>query len=162
MVYLLYILLHCAAIILQLTIIPLFAVRETIPDLILIVVIAGTLKHGRVFGILSGFAAGLLYDSFGTGLLGLSSLAYSAAAYIVGVLANEQLERRVTTILSVFVAAMLCHGILYHTILLLGTNIGFWTTFISYTIPGTVYTLLFVAIIHLLIPRLLWGARLPK
>ena len=91
MVYVLHIVLYCAAIVLQLTIIPLFAIKEIIPDLILIVVIATTLKHGRVLGIVSGFAAGLVFDAFGTGLLGLSSLAYSAAAYIVGVLASEQL-----------------------------------------------------------------------
>jgi rod shape-determining protein MreD len=138
-------------------IMPLFTIRDIAPDLILIAVIAATLRQGRIFAMLCGFAVGIVYDSFGTGLLGLSSMAYCAAAYIVGVLGNEQLERRLSIVTGIFLAALLCHGLIYHFVLLLGTAAGFWYTVIRYVIPHVIYTLIFVLILHLIRPGLLWG-----
>jgi len=160
--YVFYCLLFSVALLLQLTIIPLFAIHDTIPDLILIVVIATTLQQGRVFAIVCGFVAGVIFDAFGTGLVGLSSMSYSAAAYVIGILGDEQLERRITIVFSIFLAAMLCHGLLYYTILLLGTEIGFWNTFVQYVIPSTVYTMVFVVIMHLILPKYLWGIRMAR
>ena len=159
MIYLFYSLLFVIAIILQLTIMPLFAIKTIVPDLILIIVLSATMQHGRIFGIVYGFAAGVIFDAFGTGLVGLSSLSNVAAAYIVGILADEKLERRFAIVNGVLLTALLCHDILYFSVLVLGTDISFWNTILRYVFPHTFYTLVFFLIVYLALPRSVWGVR---
>jgi rod shape-determining protein MreD len=145
--------------ILQLTVVPLFAITDVFPDLIVIMVLSTTLRHGRILGISYGFAAGLVLDCFGTGLVGLSSLAYAVSAYLFGILAEEQLERRFTVFLGVLLGALLAHDILYFFVLAIGTDTGVWRTIFWYVIPRTAYTTVFVMIMHLIMPKTLWGRR---
>ena len=143
--------------ILQLTVVPLFAIRNIFPDLIVIMVISTTLRQGRIFGICYGFVAGLILDCFGTGLVGLSSLSYAVSAYVFGILAEEQLERRLTIFLGVLLSALLAHDLLYFAVLAIGTDTGFWRTILWHVIPHTAYTTVFVMILHLVMPKTLWG-----
>jgi rod shape-determining protein MreD len=55
------------------------------PDLVLIMVIAGTLLYGGRSGVLWAFVGGLALDLFSNGPLGASSLALMAAALVASV-----------------------------------------------------------------------------
>lgn len=152
-----YILFFIIAIILQLTIVPLFSIKEITPDLVLIVVFSVSFQTGKVWGVIAGFIAGLVFDLFGTGFVGLSSLANSISAFVAGFWGSEQLERRIEVIFGLLLVAIFIHDFLYFAILRIGTSLGFWNTLFKNIIPHTIYTLVFMVMIHLVFPKALLG-----
>jgi rod shape-determining protein MreD len=58
-------------------------------DLVLVAVVAVGLRHGRVAGLLTGAAAGLVQDTLGGGVIGLSGLGKSVAGYLAGVAGTQ-------------------------------------------------------------------------
>lgn len=106
---------------------------------------------------MAGFFSGLFFDMFGTGFVGISSLAYSICAYSVGFLASEQLQRRFSIIMGLIFFALLLQNILYFWVISIGNSISLWNTLIYRAAPHSLYTLVFIMMIHLLMPRALWG-----
>jgi rod shape-determining protein MreD len=145
------------AFVLQLTVVPLFAIYHTTPDLVLIVLIIITLQKGRFWGIVFGFLSGLIIDILSNGLVGLSSLSYAVAAFVTGFLRSEQLERRASVVAGVLFLGLFVHHFIYYLVLQFGSAIGFVETIFSKALPYTIYSMVFVLILHLLLPRLLWG-----
>jgi rod shape-determining protein MreD len=154
---LLHLILFAVSIVLQVTIAPLFSIREVAPDFILITVIAISLQKGKAWGVIAGFLGGVLFDSFGTGMLGLSSLTKTIAAFIAGVFVGERLARSFGAIAGFLFIVLLIHDTMYFFITSIGTAVTFWTAFFKYALPTTLYTLTFMVMAHLLWPRLLWG-----
>jgi len=152
-----YFMLLCVSIVLQLTIIPLFSVQGATPDIILIFVLALALQRGRLWAFPVGFAAGFLFDLFGTGLVGVSSLANSVAVFSVGFLREEQFEKRMSVIVGLLFLSIYFHDIVYFAILSLGLSSRFWNVFVKQAFPNTFYTLVFMVVIQLLMPNLFWG-----
>lgn len=147
-----YIVLFVVAVLLQLKVVPLFSIKSITPDLILILVIAVAFRHGKIAGVVCGFLAGLFYDLFGTGLVGVSSLANSIAAFIAGAWSGEHLQRRFGIILGQLSVIVLAHDLVYFSILTIDTSIGFWNTLFVRIVPHTCYTLVFMAIISMTFP----------
>lgn len=146
------------SLIFQFTVIPLFSIKGITPNLVIIVVISIAFRYGQLWGVIAGFFSGLIFDMFGTGFVGISSLAYSICAYGVGFLASEQLQRRFSIIIGLLFVALVVQDILYFFVISVGTSISFWETLIEQAIPHSLYTLVFIVIIHLLMPKMLWGA----
>jgi len=157
MTFLFYIAFFILSIILQITIIPLFSIKGISPDLILILVISVSIQRGKFWGVVAGFSAGLVFDAFATAFVGLSSLANSISAFVAGFLLGEQLEQRFGVIVGLILVSLLIHDFLYYTILSIGTSIGFWATLFKHVIPQSFYTLIFMVIIHMVLPRGLWA-----
>ncbi len=156
MTFLFYIAFFILSIILQITIIPLFSIKGISPDLILILVISVSIQRGKFWGVVAGFSTGLVFDAFGTALVGLSSLANSISAFVAGFLLGEQVEQRLGVIVGLILVSLLIHDFLYYTILSIGTSIGFWLNLFKNAIPQSFYTLIFMVIIHMVLPRGLW------
>lgn len=152
-----YILLFIVSLILQLTLIPLLSIKSIIPNLLIIVSFALSMQKGKKWGVIGGFISGLLYDIFGTGMLGVSSLANSLAAFLAGYFGSDRLERSIGIVVLVFFLALFVHNILYFTILLIGSSGGFWATLFRQILPHTLYTLVFLMIFYLLFPKTFWG-----
>lgn len=157
MTFLFYIAFFILSIILQITIIPLFSIKGISPDLILILVISVSIQRGKFWGVVAGFSTGLVFDAFGTALVGLSSLANSISAFVAGFLLGEQLEQRFGVIVGLILVSLLIHDFLYYTILSIGISIGFWVTLFKHVVPQSFYTLIFMVIIHMVLPRGLWA-----
>ncbi len=149
----LYLFLLIISILLQLTIAPLFSIKTISPDFILILVIFIAFQKGRIWGVVVGCIAGLLFDIFGTGFIGLSSLTKSIAAYAAGFMVREQLERQFGRIIGLLLIVILIHDLIYFSVISLGTNIGFWNNIFKHVFPTTIYTFIFMIIIHLLKPK---------
>ncbi len=160
MYVLLYSLLFAVAIILQLTLIPLFSIKNITPDLVFIVVLAIVFKHGRFWGLISGFVAGVVLDFFGTGFVGVSSLGNILAVFFAGYWINEQFERRFLLLLLFLFITTLIHNLTYFPIVSIGSSIGFWPLFFRSVIPHSMYTLVFMAVIYLAIPSAFNKSRL--
>lgn len=142
---------------LQVNIVPLFSIKGISPDLVLILVIAVAIRHGKFWGVVAGFFAGLIFDAFGTAFLGLSSLVNSIAAFVAGFLLGEQLEQRFVVVVSLIFASLLIHDFFYYIVLAIGTPISFWATLFKHVLPQSFYTMVFMVIIHLVLPKGLWG-----
>ncbi|MFQ6114308.1 MAG: rod shape-determining protein MreD [bacterium] len=152
-----YVFLFFVSLILQITIAPLFSIREITPDLILVMVIIIAIQKGRVWGVVAGCLAGLIFDLFGAGLVGLSSLTKTVAGYTAGFLGSERIERRLSVVVGLLFLSILIHDLLYFSILSIGTAISIWKTFARYVLPTSFYTLIFALVIHLIWPKVLWG-----
>ena len=157
MTFLFYLAFFILSIILQITIIPLFSIKGISPDLILILVISVSIQRGKFWGVVAGFSAGLVFDAFGTAFIGLSSLANSISAFVAGFLLGEQLEQRFGVIVGLILVSLLIHDFLYYTILSIGISIGFWVTLFKHVVPQSFYTLIFMVIIHMVLPGGLWA-----
>ncbi len=157
MTFLFHIAFFILSIILQITIISLFSIKGISPNLILILVISVSIQRGKFWGVVAGFSAGLVFDAFGTAFVGLSSLANSISAFVAGFLLGEQLEQRFGVIVGLILVSLLIHDFLYYTILSIGISIGFWVTLFKHVVPQSFYTLIFMVIIHMVLPRGLWA-----
>ena len=68
--------------VLQTTLVPLLAVKQIIPDLLLLYVVFRGIREGRGRAVILGFTAGLLQDMVGTGPVGLFALSKAASAFL--------------------------------------------------------------------------------
>lgn len=71
------------------TLAPAMRIGDVAPDIPLIVVVLLALRRGPEFGCLAGFAAGLLQDAAGGGLLGVQALTKALAGFSVGLLGGR-------------------------------------------------------------------------
>lgn len=152
-----YVFVFAATFVLQLFVAPLFAIKDTRPDFILIAVIAVALRKGQIWGVLGGFACGVLWDTFGTEFVGLSALSKSVAGYVSGFFAGGRLDKRLNMLILFLVSVILLHDVVYFTILSIGTPASFWEVVVGYLLGTTAYTLVMAFLIHLLWPSGLWG-----
>lgn len=70
----------------QATLVPALRIGDVAPDLPLIVVVLLALRRGPEFGGLAGFAAGLLQDASGGGLIGVQALTKAIIGFTIGAL----------------------------------------------------------------------------
>ena len=70
----------------QATVAPALRIGDVLPDLPLIVVVLLALRRGPEFGCLAGFAAGLLQDAAGGGLVGVQAFTKALAGFTIGAL----------------------------------------------------------------------------
>src|SRR5437867_10705003 len=68
----------------QATLAPALRVADVSPDIPLIVVVLLALRRGPEFGCAAGFAAGLLQDAAGGGLIGVQSLTKAIIGFVIG------------------------------------------------------------------------------
>ncbi len=66
------------------TLAPALRIADVAPDIPLIVVVMLALRRGPEFGCLAGFAAGLLQDAAGGGLLGIQAFTKAVIGFAIG------------------------------------------------------------------------------
>jgi rod shape-determining protein MreD len=71
------------------TVAPALRIADVAPDIPLIVVILLALRRGPEFGCLGGFAAGLLQDAAGGGLLGVQALTKALLGFAIGLIGGR-------------------------------------------------------------------------
>lgn len=83
------ILLFFVVLVIQIIIVPLIAIQDIVPDLILILLVFYTLKNGQLYGTILGFIFGLLFDLITGGLIGSSMFSKTLSGFIAGYFYNE-------------------------------------------------------------------------
>ena len=73
----------------QATVAPALRIGDIAPDLPLIVVVLLALRRGPEFGCVAGFAAGLLQDAAGGGLIGIQALTKAVIGFAIGAVGSE-------------------------------------------------------------------------
>ena len=87
--YIFPLLLFIPLLILQTTVIPLFALFNAVPDLILILLAFYAISYGQIYGTILGFVYGFLFDLITGSLLGSAMLSKTLAGFIAGYFSNE-------------------------------------------------------------------------
>jgi rod shape-determining protein MreD len=75
--------------VIQTTIIPLFAFLNAVPDLILILLVFYSILYGQIYGTITGFVFGFLFDLITGSLLGSAMLSKTISGFIAGYFSNE-------------------------------------------------------------------------
>ena len=144
---------------LQLTVVPLLAIKSIPPDLTLIFVVSVAVQKGRVSGVMFGFGAGIINDLFSTDLLGATALANSIAAYIAGFVGREQLERQTLSIFLVLTISVLCRDFILNFLMAVGTELSFWRILFSKVLPHSLYSVILAILLHTIKPELIRGPK---
>ena len=78
--------------ILQLTLVPLFAIEGVVPDLTIILLVFLALRRVQIQGTIYGFLFGFLLDIFTGGLIGSAMFSKTLAGFIAGYFYSENPE----------------------------------------------------------------------
>lgn len=129
--------------IMQISIIPLIEVFESIPNLLLLFSIWIVLKEGKLIGFIAAFVLGVLYDIFTLQVIGVSSLAFLVSALIASFFYRKDKEILVLAhygfLFIVFISAMSAN-LIQNVFYLRLSQIDFWISFIYKWLGNTVYT----------------------
>jgi rod shape-determining protein MreD len=152
---------------LQSTVTARLVVRGVKPDLVLIIIVIGSLIYGGKAAMLWAFIGGIALDLFSGGPLGISSLGLMPAALVAG-LGHRVLSRyHLFVPLGASALGTLIYGLIYvglltflreasqtplfNTIALPAYQLPFWATLQDVIVPATVYN---TTIVLFLIPFL--------
>lgn len=144
-----------AAIVVQVTVVPFFAIGWVKPDLPLVVVVCAALLGGPRRGALMGGGAGLLADLLSAHTLGVTILAKMVTGYVIG-LAERQVfkENAFLPIFALLIATVL-HGLLFFGVLsLLGQGVDWRQTAVYSVALPAVYNAFVAVLLHPVIYRL--------
>ena len=134
------------ALVLQQTVIRIISIGDVRPDLLLITLVAISLRYGCVIGLYSGFLIGMVQDVYAVESLGANVLAKSIVGYCVGLLDEKVLKIMPATKVFFLAGAFVLHDLLYYS------AAGFKLSHMGYlflhvTIPSAIYTLLVGALV---------------
>lgn len=101
--------------VLQVAIVPLIAIANAVPSLLLIGTVLVALRHGQLTAMLVSFPVGILADAYTSGLVGLTSLGLAVTAFGAGFFHDEEkaatLIRGPRAVAVLFPSALVFHAI---------------------------------------------------
>jgi rod shape-determining protein MreD len=96
-----------AALVIQVGLVPYIAIAGVTPNALLLAAVTIALVKGPRAGVLSGFAAGLLFDLIGTAPIGPGALAFCLVAFVAGsIQENTFAEGWLVPLVVVFFASL--------------------------------------------------------
>lgn len=149
--YLKYALILAVLVLIQKTLIWIFAVTEysITPDIVLIGIVYTGLNKGKTGGSLSGFFTGLLMDILSFSFIGLMALSKTTAGFISGFFSNENKQENYLGGTVFFVACLVCSltsSFIYYYIYFQGSGLQFTDILLRYVAPTSLYTMIFTFI----------------
>ncbi len=145
-----------SATVLQVTFVDLISVFSIEPNLPLVVLLFFIPRRSIIDGLVLAFFSGLLLDLLGGSPLGLSSLALSVAAFLVGAVSRDWVEVDYQKMARLFLLGSLAFEVIFNGIYLLGSALGPVGGFLRYALPGTVYDVSLGMLILAALPRDWW------
>ena len=143
---------------LQSTVMPAISLAGVVPDLLLILVITVAYTRGRIPGMLTGLAAGLLTDVCFNDMVGLCALFYLCIGYIAGYSQKIYDERDYTLPLLMILTGEFLYSFAYYVAyFLLRSRTEFGYYFVHLILPRMVYTVLAAVLLY---PLFHWIHRL--
>ncbi len=136
------------ALVLQTTVVELISLGPIRPDLVIIVLVAISLRHGSVVGLYCGFMIGLAQDVYAIQTLGANALAKSLIGFMAG-LADQRVVKITPGAMIFFLALAFCA---HDFVLALAGGVGMGVMFWERSLPAGLYTVLAGALVYYLIP----------
>jgi rod shape-determining protein MreD len=127
--------------ILQQTLIQLISIGSIKPDLVMVVLVAVSMRYGSLVGLFSGLAIGLVQDVYAIEALGANAMAKCLVGYGTGLLDEKVIKVMPATKVLFLGVAFLVHDLVYS--LAAGFHgSAFWNALLTRTVPSGIYTLL--------------------
>lgn len=140
------------ALVLQQTLIRLFAVQAARPDLILVVLVAVALRHGSLYGLYGGLFIGLIQDVYAIDTLGANALAKCLTGYAIGLLDERMVKIMPATKVMLLGCGFVIHDLIYTWAAGL-TGTAYLHALLRMSLPSLVYTLLVAALVYSFLPN---------
>ncbi|MFZ0390430.1 MAG: rod shape-determining protein MreD [Calditrichia bacterium] len=153
-VHIKYIFFFIIALLLQITLVKYVRIFNWLPDLLLIVLVAYSLRKGANAGMTAGFLTGLIQDLLSTHFIGLSALAKTIAAFTAANMAGK-FSARTEYFLALIVSALM-HDLVYFLIYTLGENFSIQSLIFLYTIPNVMYTAIVGGVLYFVMENLIY------
>jgi rod shape-determining protein MreD len=145
-----------AAAVLQAALAPYLSIGQVVPNFLLLVVVTIALVEGPAPGAAVGFSAGLIFDLLGSGPVGPMMIVLTLTGYLAGLMHENMFAEGWLLPLSVLAIASLSAEVAYGLILiLLGSEIPFWWTFLTKMVPAAVYNTALALLIYPWLARFL-------
>lgn len=141
---------------------PLFAIFNVTPDLVLIFVLVVSFREDRKLVLIFAFLSGLLQDVFVTDYWGLAALTKLTVAMIGTGFQRADQHYPLSYFASVFGVLIFIHEFMYQTFLSIGSQVPFGKTFIQITMPCAFYTFIVSLLMFFLFHRKLWKLEVSK
>lgn len=149
-IYIKYILIGLLLSFLQIVLVPIIEIAESLPNIVFIYVIWLTLRYGRFVGLISAFILGLIYDIFSLQLMGVSSLSFLFGVFFASFWYKQNKEFLILNsyrfILIVFVAGLIAN-LIQNLFYLRMSELEFLKVFLLKWFGSTVYTSVLSSII---------------
>jgi rod shape-determining protein MreD len=127
--------------ILQQTLVQLISIGSIKPDLVMVVLVAVSMRYGSLVGLFSGLAIGLVQDVYAIDALGANAMAKCLVGYSAGLLDEKVIKVMPATKVLFLGIAFLLHDLVYS--LAAGFHgTAFWNAMLTRTVPSGIYTLL--------------------
>ena len=144
--------------IMQSTVMPAISLAGVVPDLLLIVIITVAYTRGRIAGMFTGFAAGLLTDVCFHEIVGVCALLYLCIGYVAGYSQKIYDERDYVFPMLMTAVGEFLYSFAYYVIyFLLRSKTEFGYYFVHIILPRMVYTILAAVLLY---PLFHWIHRL--
>ncbi len=134
------------ALILQQTVIRLISIGNIRPDLIIIVLVAASLRYGALVGLFSGLCIGLIQDVYAIDTLGANALAKCLVGYFVGLFDDKVLKVMPATKIFFLGIAFFLHDLVYGFAVNLRWSV-LAEALVRHSVPSAIYTLLLGALV---------------
>jgi len=129
------------ALVLQQTLVRLISFGSIKPDLLLVVLVAISMRYGSVVGLFSGLSIGLFQDVYSIEALGANAMAKCLVGYFTGLLDEKVIKVMPATKVVFLGIAFFAHDIIYS--LAEGIHgMAFWDALLHKSLPSGIYTLL--------------------
>ncbi len=122
----------------------LLSIKGIRPDFVIITLVFFGLEFGSVYAIIAGFLVGLMQGLgfFGSGFIGLSSLANSMTGFYVGFFQKSNRKFNHLFFLIILLSSCLIHDFLYFYISTFGSEIIIISMIIKTVLPTSLYTMI--------------------
>ena len=141
--YIISIILFFPVLLIQTTVVPLIAIENVIPDLIIIILVYYSITQSQIYGTVLGFTYGFLFDIITGSLLGSTMIAKTIAGFSAGYFSSEN-KRDQYLISYNFALIVLMASLIDSTISALSSSVSFNTNifllFIQYALFPSLYT----------------------
>ncbi len=137
----------------------LFSIKNTTPDLLLVLVVILSLKEDRIPALLLGFFAGLLQDAVTTQFFGLYALSKLMTVFIGSYFQEAKRTYNLVYFATTALALIFIHELIFQFFYSFGLQVGFFKLFFFYVLPPTVYTFVIAVMAFLLFSKKLWQSR---
>ncbi len=138
--------------------------NDTIPDLLIIIVVAIAYIKGCNAGILYGFCAGLILDLMSGTHLGYFALIYLLCGFLSGLFHKiYRKDDNITPLLLISASVLISQSIYYITEFLVKGRFAYHFYLSGIILPKLVYTVLIAAVLYKLCQiSILWTVRLEE
>ncbi len=134
------------ALVLQQSVVRIISIGTIRPDLLMVALVAVSMRYGSVVGLYSGLTIGLMQDVYAIDTLGANALAKCLVGYCTGLLDEKVIKVMPATKVLFLAVAFLMHDVIYS--LSSGIHGGaFWDALLRKTLPSEIYTLLLGALV---------------